>query len=104
MEVDIVKHIPFGRENAIGRAELAMKVGCSDRTMRDLINAARKREVIVNIQNGSGYYRPTENDVGEVEKFKRQEENRAKDIFSGLQPVRKFLNGVKQSNRTEAST
>ena len=87
----LVKYIPFGRENAIGRAELAMKVGCSDRTMRDLINTARKREVIVNIQNGSGYYRPTENDVGEVEKFKRQEENRAKDIFSGLQPVRKFL-------------
>lgn len=86
MEVDIVKYIPFGRENAIGRAELAMKVGCSDRTMRDLINTARKREVIVNIQNGSGYYRPTENDVGEVK------------IFSGLQPVRKFLNGVKQSN------
>jgi hypothetical protein len=57
MEVDIVKYIPFGRENAIGRAELAMKVGCSDRTMRDLINTARKREVIVNIQNGSGYYR-----------------------------------------------
>lgn len=98
MEVDIVKYIPFERENAIGRSELAMKVGCSDRVMRDLINTARKREVIVNIQNGSGYYRPTKDDVGEVEQFKRQEENRAKDIFRGLQPVRKFLNGVKQSN------
>ena len=98
MEVDIVKYIPFGRENAIRRSELAMKVGCSDRVMRDLINTARKREVIVNIQNGSGYYRPTKDDVGEVEQFKRQEENRAKDIFRGLQPVRKFLNGVKQSN------
>lgn len=43
MEVDIVKYIPFGRENAIGRTELAMKVGCSDRTMRDLINTARKK-------------------------------------------------------------
>lgn len=98
MEVDIVKYISFGKENAIGRSELAMKVGCSDRVMRDLINTARKREVIVNIQNGSGYYRPTKDDVGEVEQFKRQEENRAKDIFRGLQPVRKFLNGVKQSN------
>ena len=98
MEVDIVKYIPFAKENAIGRSELAMKVGCSDRVMRDLINTARKREVIVNIQNGSGYYRPTKDDVGEVEQFKRQEENRAKDIFRGLQPVRKFLNGVKQSN------
>lgn len=98
MDIDIIKYIPFGKENAIGRHELAIKVGCSDRTMRDLINSARKREVIVNIQNGKGYYRPTKDDVGEVEQFKRQEENRAKDIFRGLQPVRKFLNGVKQSN------
>ena len=98
MDIDIIKYIPFGKENAIGRHELAIKVGCSDRTMRDLINSARKREVIVNIQNGNGYYRPTKDDVGEVEQFKRQEENRAKDIFRGLQPVRKFLNGVKQSN------
>lgn len=98
MDIDIVKYIPYGKENAIDRTELAIKAGCSDRTMRDLINSARKRVVIVNIQNGSGYYRPTENDVGEVKKFKRQEENRAKDIFKGLQPVRKFLNGVKQSN------
>lgn len=98
MDIDIVQYIPFGRKNAIGRKELAAKVGCSDRTMRDLINAARKREVIINIQNGCGYYRPTEDDIDEVKQFKRQEENRAKDIFRGLQSVRKFLNGVKQSN------
>lgn len=100
MDIDIIKYIPFGKENAIGRHELAIKVGCSDRTMRDLINSARKREVIVNIQNGNGYYRPTKDDVGEVEQFKRQEENRAKDIFKGLQPVRKFLNGVNK-NKTK---
>lgn len=81
MEVDIVKYIPFGRENAIGRAELAMKVGCSDRTMRDLINTARKREVIVNIQNGSGYYRPTENDVGEVSSGRKKT---GQKIFSAV--------------------
>lgn len=100
MDIDIIKYIPYGKENAISRDALAIKSGCSDRKMRDLINSARKREVIINIQNGCGYYRPTKNDVGEVEQFKRQEENRAKDIFSGLQPVRKFLNEVKGMRRT----
>lgn len=95
MDIDIVKYIPYGKENAISRNSLALKIGCSDRTMRDLINGARKREVIINVQDGNGYYRPTKEDIEEVERFKKQEENRAKDIFRGLQPVRKFLNEVK---------
>lgn len=64
---DIVKYIPYGRENAISRDDLAIKVGCSDRIMRDLISKARKKTVIINIQNGSGYYRPTENDMDYLE-------------------------------------
>ena len=40
MEIDIVKHIPFGKDNAVSRSDLALKVGCSDRTMRDLINSS----------------------------------------------------------------
>jgi len=94
MDIDITKYIPFGKENAISRDDLALKVGCSDRTMRDLINEARKRVVIINIQNGNGYYQPTKSDKAEVEKYKNQEESRAKEIFKGLQPVRKFLSGV----------
>lgn len=95
MDIDIVKFIPFGRENAVSRDKLSAEIGCSDRVMRDLINNARKRVVIINIQNGNGYYRPTNEDAAEVEKFKRQEENRAKEIFRGLQPVRKFLSGMR---------
>lgn len=93
MDVDIVKFIPYGKENAISRDKLASAVGCSDRTMRDLINKARRRVVIINLQNGNGYYRPTDEDKEDVLKFKKQEENRAKDIFSNLQPVRAFLRG-----------
>lgn len=91
MCIDIVKYIPFGKENAICREKLCAETGLPDRSMRDLINQARKRTVIINLQNGSGYYRPTQDDRADVEKFKRQEENRAKEIFKGLQPVRKFL-------------
>ena len=89
--INIINYIPFGRENAISRKGLCIKTGLSDRSMRELINKARKKDVIINLQNGGGYYRPTKEDKVDVEKFKRQEENRAKEIFRGLQPVRKFL-------------
>ena len=89
--INIVKYIPYGKDNAISRQELCDKTGLNDRTMRDLINQARKRAVIINIQDGNGYFRPTKDDIAEVKKFKRQEENRAKEVFSCLQPVRKFL-------------
>ncbi len=88
---DIVKYIPYGKENAISRDDLAIKIGCSDRIMRDLISKARKKTVIINIQNGSGYYRPTEDDMEDVLKYKHQEENRATEVFGNLQPVREFI-------------
>lgn len=93
MHVDVIKLIPYGKENAISRDVLSAKVGCSDRTMRNLINKARRTHVIINLQNGSGYYRPTDEDIDDVLKYKLQEENRAKDIFNNLQPVREFLRG-----------
>ena len=98
---DIVKYIPYGRENAISRDDLAIKVGCSDRIMRDLISKARKKTVIINIQNGSGYYRPTEDDMEDVLKYKHQEENRATEVLGNLQTVcefiREFVKGEKNA-------
>lgn len=87
----IINFIPFGKENAISRHRLATLVGCSDRKMRTFINQARKKNVIINSQDGRGYYRPTIKDVAAVRKFKKQEENRAKEIFKCIQPVREFL-------------
>ena len=92
--IDIVKYIPYGKENAISRQSLSEKTGLSDRNMRNLINQARKRAVIINIQDGNGYFRPTKEDVDEVKRFKKQEENRAKEVFSSLAPVRKFLRSL----------
>lgn len=93
-EIDILKFIPFGKENAISRTSLCTVTGLNDRSMRENINRARKRAVVINLSDGSGYYRPTDDDIVEVIKFKKQEENRAKDVFSNLQPVRKFLQSV----------
>ena len=92
--IDIVAFIPFGKKNAISRHALAERTGLSDRNMRNLINQARKRAVIINVQDGNGYFRPTKEDVDEVVKFKQQEESRAKKVFASLIPVRRFLRSV----------
>lgn len=99
MKIDIVKFIPFGKENAISRDKLAAKIGCTDRTMRDLVNKARKRVVIINLQDGDGYYRPTDNDMEDVLRYKKQEENRAAEVFGNLQPVREFIRKYKKGKK-----
>ena len=95
--IDILEYIPYGKENAITRTTLCMITGLNDRSMRESINRARKRAVVINLSDGSGYYRPTDNEVTEVIRFKKQEESRAKDVFSNLQPVRKFLQNAKKT-------
>lgn len=51
--------VPFGKKNAIKRADLAEKLGVCDRTMRDWIETARSDGLcIANDQDGKGYYRP----------------------------------------------
>lgn len=56
--MDIVDYIPFGRENAVTRAQLRSRTGIDDRTIRDMIADARRDTVILNMQDGKGYFRP----------------------------------------------
>lgn len=84
--------IPFGKENAVRRKTLAVRTGMSDRDVRLRIKELRREYVILNIQDGSGYFRPTENEREMVERYQKQEESRAKSIFWTLKPVREFLN------------
>lgn len=89
--VRILRYIPYGKENAISRKELCEKTGLGDRTVRELINKERESAVIINVQDGKGYYRPNEKDVDDVQRFYDQELKRSKNIFRNLRPVRKFL-------------
>ena len=86
-----IENIPIGKENAVRRKTLVMRTGLSDRKVRDEIKLLRRDYVILNLQDGSGYFRPSEEDRELVEQFKKQEESRAKSIFWTLKPVREFL-------------
>lgn len=55
----ITDFIPVGRDNAIARKTLVALTGLSDRRLREMIEAARlSGEVICNLQQGDGYFRP----------------------------------------------
>lgn len=103
--------IPRGRENAISRGLLIArcvekglidsKTKDKDRTMRKLIKKARVDSTILNLSDGDGYYRPTHEDLLELRRYIRQEENRGKAVFKNLQNARKLYEDLKAGRLNE---
>ena len=90
------KAIPFGRENAIKREDLASKLGLSDRVMRNAIEDARREGLfILNAQDGRGYFRTT--DLAELKRQYDSDTARALSILARRKPIRDALKaaGVK---------
>ena len=89
--MDIVDYIPFGRENAVTRAQLRSRTGIDDRAIRDMIAAARRDTVILNMQDGKGYFRPLPEERHLVEAYDKQETARLKSIGWSLKAARQML-------------
>lgn len=82
--------IPFGRENAISRADLAIKLGLSDRKMREAVERARIAGLMVcNNEDGSGYYQTA--DLDELYIQYKRDTARAMSILSRRKPIRDKL-------------
>lgn len=89
--VSIIDLIPVGRENAISRKILTEKCVAAglidknavdkDRSMRKLVEKARIDYTILNISDGNGYYRVSREDLQDLQRYIRQEDNRAKAAF-----------------------
>lgn len=88
--MNITDFIPEGKNNAITRNQLCNLTGLSDRKVRELIEQARsKGEIIINAQDGAGYFR-TE-DLNEIEKQYKRNDRRAKSILIQQKYLRKRL-------------
>ena len=80
----IETYIPFGRENAITLTKL------SDRKVREQIEQARREgNIIINNQDGRGYYRT--NDPDEIACQYRQQRRRALSILAQQKHMRRLL-------------
>ena len=89
----IMDKIPVGHENAVTRQQLCISTGMNDRRIRRAIAEARREIIILNLQDGNGYYIPDmEDDVdkAELKRFVKQEEHRLKSIGWSLKAARRM--------------
>lgn len=109
--ITIADLIPEGRENAISRAMLTAKcvknglidnkAKDKDRAMRNLVKKARIDWTILNLSDGDGYYRPTYDDLLDLRRYIRQEENRGKAVFKNIQNAKKLYEDLKAGRLNE---
>ena len=88
--------IPEGKENSISRQYLLTLcreygIAKSDREMRRLIQKERAKSCILNMQDGSGYFRPTKDDLQELRHYILQEKDRSMTILSNLRMAKNLL-------------
>lgn len=70
--MNILDYIPTGHRNAVSRETLSMITHLSDRKLRDLISECNQNSedtVIINLQDGMGYFLPDENEDALVKQW-----------------------------------
>ena len=86
----ISRTIPFGRENAIKREDLARVLQVNDRQARHYIGVARLNGVIIaNDQDGGGYFQTDK--VEDILRQYKQETSRAMTILARRKAIRERL-------------
>ena len=89
--IDILEYIPYGHENGVTVSALESRTNLSNRDVRLAIAKARENTIIINLQDGNGYFRPNEDEGDIVEHWLNQEKNRRKAISNNIRVAREFL-------------
>lgn len=82
-----------GHESARTAEDIAKQLGITSREVRRAINAERREVVILNLQDGEGYFIPTEKEEDLVVRWVRQEESRLKKHALALRAGRRAVKG-----------
>lgn len=80
--------IPYGHDNAVTRAELVARTGFTDRAIRMDIN--RSDELILNLQDGKGYFKPLPEEGHLVAQWERLFKARIKDEYKRIVKARRW--------------
>ena len=94
--------IPYGKENAVSRDELARRTGMGDRQLRREISRLRREDdetniMIVSTSDGRGYYR-TDN-IDEIEHFVREMCNRIRSIIEAIRVAKLAAKRLRDKQR-----
>ena len=86
--MDLLSLIPYGRENAISRADLVRLTGMDDRAIRSAIKALiRQGNTILSSSSAKGYWQS--DDIAEIEQFLRESDHRRTTESLTVEPLRK---------------
>lgn len=88
--MDIIDFIPYGHDNAVTRSELISMTGESDRAIRDAIS--NSKELIINLQDGAGYFRPLPEEAPHVEHWVRIMKARIREEYKRIAQARRWAN------------
>ncbi len=90
-DFDILSYIPEGHDNAVTVEELIVRTGMDRRKIRELVSEARAEHCIINLQDGHGYFIPTEDESALVKRYLAQEYSRHKNHQISLMGAEKWL-------------
>lgn len=111
--ITIIDLIPVGRDNAISRDYLVticvqkglvdqkLRPESRDRAMRRLLEKERLDYTILNLSDGEGYYRPSRYDLQDLQRYIRQEENRAKSTFRNISNAKALYEDYKHGRKVD---
>lgn len=103
--VNILDYIPIGRENAVSRRWLQSATHMSDRMVRRLIAEVNKNdcdaELIINLQDGKGYFRPAEDEKNLVRNWMAIESSRTAENRMNVDAAKRYLRKDKKPRENE---
>lgn len=99
----IIDYIPTGHNNAVTRETLQSLTHLGDRKIRDLIAEANKSApddvLIINLQDGMGYFRPAPDEDYLVRVWKMQEKARGISVDESVEAAQRYLSRRSQPKR-----
>ena len=99
----ILDYIPTGHSNAITRETLQSLTHLSDRKIRVLIAEANKSApddvLIINLQDGMGYFRPAPDEDYLVRVWRMQEKVRGISVDESVEAADRYLGRGKQEKK-----
>lgn len=89
-DMELLNLIPYGRDNAVSRADLVRLTGWNDRKVRDEIKRLlRNGERILSSSSAKGYWRS--DDPDEIERFLRESDHRRRTEALTVEPLRFYV-------------
>ena len=103
--MNILDCIPIGHKNAIDRDVLNGLMRMGDRQVRKLIKGINDSEddslLIINLQDGKGYFRPAPDENNLVKIWRAQERARVNVVFGSVNAADRYLSRSRKKQKKE---